>query len=446
VSGAKDDGIGFLRRWLRRKDHTPVPAPFRDALTREIILTERLRVKAVIITVSLLVGVVTVLHFAAPSVFERISHGRFDLVPQFKVYVVFLLFEFGVLYLLTRRLRMHSDMPIARRYLSALIETSLPTYLLYLHMSWMGSTQALGYTAPLGYFLFIVLSTLRLDFWLSAFTGFVAAVELFAMAMLYRPAGFAAEPPPELGVELIRSVMFLVGGILAGAVGVQLRRQFEASIGAATARDRVTNLFGQHVSPEVVERLLLEGGDAASDIRRVAVMFVDFRSFTAGARERSPQEVVDRLDGAFAILVDILDRHGGIVNKFLGDGFLALFGAPIAAADAAQHAVAAALEMLAANDRVNSATSWPLRIGIGIHLGEVVAGNIGSPRRKEYTVIGDTVNFASRLESLNKDFNSQLLISSAVCEALGEAGRDAKSLGQVAIKGYDQPMAVWQLG
>jgi len=445
VSGVKDDGIGFLRRLLR-KDHAQVLAPFHDALTREILLTERLRVKAVIITVSLLVGVVTILHLAVPSVFDRISNGRFDLVPQYKVYLAFLLFEFVVLYLLTRRLGMHSGVPMARRYLSALIETSLPTYLLYLHMNWMGSTQALGYTAPLGYFLFIVLSTLRLDFWLSVFTGFVAAAELFAMAMLYRPAGFAAELPPELAVEAIRSVMFLVGGILAGAVGVQLRRQFEASIGAATARDRVTNLFGQHVSPEVVERLLLEGGDAASDIRRVAVMFVDFRSFTAGARDRTPQEVVDRLDGAFAILVDILDRHGGIVNKFLGDGFLALFGAPIAAADAAQHAVAAAREMLAANDRVNNATSWPLRIGIGIHLGEVVAGNIGSPRRKEYTVIGDTVNFASRLESLNKDFNSQLLISTAVCEALGEAGRDAKSLGQVAIKGYDQPMAVWQLG
>ena len=273
MSGAKDDGIGFLRGLRRRKDHAPVLAPFRDALTREIILTERLRVKAVIITVSMLVGVVTILHFAAPSVFDRISHGRFDLAPQYKVYAAFLLFEFGVLYLLTRRLRMHSDVSMARRYLSALIETSLPTYLLYLHMNWMGSTQALGYTAPLGYFLFIVLSTLRLDFWLSAFTGFVAAAELFAMAQLYRPAGFAAEPPPELGVELIRSVMFLVGGILAGAVGVQLRRQFEASIGAATARDRVTNLFGQHVSPEVVEQLLLEGGDASSNIRRVAVMF-----------------------------------------------------------------------------------------------------------------------------------------------------------------------------
>ena len=86
------------------------------------------------------------------------------------------------------------------------------------------------------------------------------------------------------------------------------------------------------------------------------------------------------------------------MNKFLGDGFLALFGAPMQTPDAAQHAVAAAREMLAAMDEINEASSWPLRIGIGIHFGEVVAGNIGSPRRKEYTVIGDTVNFAARLE------------------------------------------------
>jgi adenylate cyclase len=175
-------------------------------------------------------------------------------------------------------------------------------------------------------------------------------------------------------------------------------------------------------------------------------MFVDFRGFTAGARSRSPQDVVDRLDGAFAVLVEILDRHGGIVNKFLGDGFLALFGAPLAASDAAHRAVAAGREMLAAMDRINAETSWPLRIGIGIHFGEVVAGNIGSPRRKEYTVIGDTVNFASRLEALNKDFGSQLLISSVVRDALGEDGGDAIALGEVEVRGYERPVAVYQLG
>jgi adenylate cyclase len=175
-------------------------------------------------------------------------------------------------------------------------------------------------------------------------------------------------------------------------------------------------------------------------------MFVDFRSFTAGARTRSPQEVVDRLDGAFAVLVEILDRHGGIVNKFLGDGFLALFGAPFEAGDAAHQAVAAAREMLAANERTNAASSWPLRIGIGIHIGEVVAGNIGSPRRKEYTVIGDTVNFAARLEALNKELGSQFLISSAVRDALGEECKDAVSRGEIPVRGYEHPVPVWQLG
>jgi adenylate cyclase len=234
--------------------------------------------------------------------------------------------------------------------------------------------------------------------------------------------------------------------VLAGAVGVQLRHQFETSIAAVTARDRVTNLFGQHVSPQVVERLLAEGTLTTSDIRRVAVMFVDFRNFTADARSRTPQEVVDRLDGAFAVLVDILDRHGGIVNKFLGDGFLALFGAPFETADAAQHAVDAAREMLVAMARDNETSAWPLRIGIGLHFGEVVAGNVGSPRRKEYTVIGDTVNLAARIESLNKQFNSQFLVSAVVRDALGSTAVDASPLGDVTIRGYDQPMAIWRLG
>ncbi len=384
-------------------------------------------------------------YFLAPDAVNATWRGGLRPSYLYVTLVPFILFELWVHGAISRHLKLHRDVPLFRRYLGALIETTMPTIALALHIQNMGSVQALGFVAPLAYFIFIILSTLRLDFWLSTFTGFVAASELFAMAMFYHPAG-NTDPEPEILYHLVRSLIILICGILAGAVGVQLRRQFAASIQAATARDRVTDLFGQHVSPQVVERLMVEGASTASDIRRVAVMFVDFRSFTAAARSRSPQEVVDRLDGAFAVLVEILDRHGGIVNKFLGDGFLALFGAPFEAADAAQRAVTAAREMLVAMDSVNKANNWPLRIGIGIHFGEVVAGNIGSPRRKEYTVIGDTVNFAARLESLNKEFNSQLLISAVVRDALGNDGRDAVSLGEVAIRGYDRPMPVWQLG
>lgn len=431
--------------WGGGEKRESISTDFDQALTQSILRTEIIRVRALIGTAAVLAICLWTFYFFEPEVIERLWRGGLKPNYLYSILVPFVLFELWVHGVMTRHLQLNRDVPVVRRYIGAFIETSMPTVALALHMDNMGSAQALGFVAPLIYFIFIILSTLRLDFWLSTWTGFVAAAELLCMAMLYRPAGETG-PPPELFYNVARSLIVFVCGVLAGAVGLQLRRQFEASIRAATARDRITNLFGQHVSPQVVERLMAEGTTADSDIRRVAVMFVDFRSFTAGARERSPQEVVDRLDGAFAVLVEILDRHGGIVNKFLGDGFLALFGAPLAADDAAQRAVAAAREMLIANERINAVNSWPLRMGIGIHVGEVVAGSIGSPRRKEYTVIGDTVNFAARIEALNKEFNSQFLISTDVREALGDDAKDAVSLGEVPVRGYDRPVTVWQLG
>ena len=436
---------------LRRSIFTPTAESpelqaAREALNRQVLLTERVRIKAVIATVVILTIVVTIVQMVVPDIFIGISKGGFELGSTYVIFLPFLAFELLGLYLVGRRVAQNKDVPILRRYLSALIETSVPTAALYLHMTWMGANTALAFAAPLTYFVFIILSTLRLDFWLSTFTGFVAAAEMFTLAMLYQPAGFAYEPMPEGPFQFVRAVMLFVGGILAGAVGMQLRRQFEASIAATAARDHVTNLFGQHVSPQVVERLLATGAAPTSEMRQVAVMFVDIRNFTAATRIHTPRQVVDRLDEAFAILVDVLDRHSGIVNKFLGDGFLAVFGAPIEDASAAQYAVEAAREMLAELEENNRGSDWPLRIGIGIHMGAVIAGNVGSPRRKEYTVMGDTVNFAARLETLNKEFGSQLLISAAVREAAGEPARDAQFLGDVQVRGYEQPQAVWRLG
>src|SRR5689334_17352790 len=434
------------RRWWGKwgMAGSAVSAEFEHALMREVMRTELLRVKALIITTCIILAALLVVDVFVPQLEQRVWRGKVNPAYGQLLLAAFVVFEFWVHSVISRNLKLDRDVPVIRRYVGAFIETSVPTIVLVMQIVAMGPAQALGFVMPFVYFIFIILSTLRLNFWLSAFTGFVAAVQLLAVAMYYQPV--SAEHDPNLFFHAVRSLVVLGTGILAGAVGLQLRRQFAASIQAATARDRITNLFGQHVSPQVVERLMEEGKAASSDLRHVAVMFVDFRSFTAAARSRTPQDVVDRLDGAFAVLVEVLEKHGGIVNKFLGDGFLALFGAPFDNADAAQHAVAAARDMIAAMDRINDTTDWPLRIGIGVHFGEVVAGSIGSPRRKEYTVIGDTVNFASRLEALNKEFDSQLLISSEVRGALGEAGNDARSLGEVPVRGYDRPVEVWQLG
>jgi adenylate cyclase len=248
---------------------------FDRALTREILVTEQLRIKAVLATILLFAVALTVMHLIFPDSMERIWRRQFELWKFYFVAVPLVIFEVTVLWLIKRHIALNHDVPVLRRYLSALIETSLPTIALAIHMNAMGPERALGFAAPLAYFVFIILSTLRLDFWLSTFTGLVAAVQLFAMAMLYHPVGIFAEAAQEPGYNIVRSILLVVGGVLAGAVGVQLRRQFEASIAASTARDRVTNLFGQHVSPQVVERLLAAGAGGASEVRHVAIMFVD---------------------------------------------------------------------------------------------------------------------------------------------------------------------------
>src|ERR1700733_5967997 len=256
-----------------------VSAGFEHALNREVLLTELVRVRALIATALLLFAVLWAVDLLDPQGLNHIWRGRFRPAYLSLILIPFMLFELWVHSAITRRLKLDQDISVIRRYISVLIETSLPAVALAVHIETMGPVQALGFVMPLAYFIFIILSTLRLDFWLSTFTGFVAAAELLAMAMLYHPVA-TTDPDPDIWYHGTRSLILLIGGILAGAVGLRLRRQFAASLVAATARDRVTNLFGQHVSPQVVERLMAESADSASDIRRVAVMFVDFRRFT----------------------------------------------------------------------------------------------------------------------------------------------------------------------
>ena len=304
----------------------------------------------------------------------------------------------------------------------------------------------LGYWPPMLYFVFILLSTLRLDFWLSLWTGAVAAVQLLVLAAWLLPIELFSEIPERaLAYNLSRSFVLLACGLIAGIVAGSLRRQFEASVAAAAARDRVTNLFGQHVSPAVVDRLLASLSDPPSEMRRVCVLFLDIRGFTAMSRVRPADATVALLNDFFAEMIEIVDQHNGIINKFLGDGFLALFGAPLEDPKAALHALAAGRGMLAAVDAWNKARpDNALRVGIGIHIGEAVTGTVGSPQRKEYTVIGDTVNLAARLEQLTKETGARLLISSSVHEAT--TGTDgATDLGPLAIRGYDEAVRVWRV-
>jgi adenylate cyclase len=355
----------------------------------------------------------------------------------------FILFEVVTLGVLRWRIAADKDFPRLARFANALIETSMPGVVIVVLSHHMEPRLVFGFWPPLLYFIFIVLSTLRLDFWLSLWTGIVAAIEQLGLAVWLLPVSLTANRADEtIYYHMSRSIMLLLAGIVAGIVAQSLRRQFENSVRAGAARDRVTNLFGQHVSPVVVEQLL--DAELQSAKRTVCVMFLDIRGFTAMSRARPAGETVALLNDFFAAMVEIVDRHGGIVNKFLGDGFLALFGAPLADNEAARHALTAGRDMLTAVDDWNrKRPAQALRIGIGIHAGDAVTGTVGSVQRKEYTVIGDTVNLAARLEQLTKETGARLLVS----DALGGLARSTGGvdLGPMPIRGYGEPVNVWKV-
>src|SRR6266567_7418134 len=163
----------------KKNEGSAVSADFAQALTQQVLRTELIRIKALIGTTVLLTVMLAVLHAVDPYAIDHLWHGRLTPSRLYAILIPFIVFELWVHATISRYLNRDHDLPVFRRYLGALIETSMPTFALALHIDSMGSVEALGFVVPLTYFIFIILSTLRLDFWLSTFTGFVAAAELF---------------------------------------------------------------------------------------------------------------------------------------------------------------------------------------------------------------------------------------------------------------------------
>ena len=212
----------------------------------------------------------------------------------------------------------------------------------------------------------------------------------------------------------------------------------------------VKRLFSRYLSRDVYDQLLANPALAELGGRRrdMTVLFSDVRGFTALTEKGDPEAIVGQLNEYFSRMVDVVFAHRGTLDKFVGDMVMALFGAPLDDPDHADHAVEAALEMvdvLADLNRGWAAEGRPtLGIGIGISSGEMIAGNIGSARVQSYTVIGDAVNLGARLEPLNKDYGTSVIVSEATALRL-RARYDLRPLGEVVVKGKTKPVGLFEI-
>jgi adenylate cyclase len=212
----------------------------------------------------------------------------------------------------------------------------------------------------------------------------------------------------------------------------------------------VKKLFGRYVSKDVFEQLMAhpDRAELGGKRREMSVLFSDIRGFTTVTEKGDAEALVAQLNEYFSTMVEIVFRHEGTVDKFVGDMVMALFGAPVDDPHHAEHAVATAVDMVSALGELNSkwaAHGLPqLDIGVGINSGDMIAGNIGSSSIMSYTVIGDNVNLGARLESLNKDFGSRIIISDASRTRL-TGHYDIRPLGDVVVKGKTRPVAIFEV-
>ena len=206
----------------------------------------------------------------------------------------------------------------------------------------------------------------------------------------------------------------------------EMASSFNAMVQGLVQREQLKETFGRYVTRQVAEEILAGRVALGGELRTATVLFSDIRDFTKMSEHLSPVDVVAFLNEYLGAMVDCVLEHDGVLDKFIGDAVMAVFGVPLsqgAKADA-ENAVACALSMGKRLDEINQRRRLrgesAIRIGIGVHTGELVAGNIGSPRRMEYTVIGDTVNTCSRLEHLTKDHGRRTLLSSTTAALVAD--------------------------
>ena len=289
-------------------------------------------------------------------------------------------------------------------------------------------------------------------------TGLVQAAPAALLALLLAAAAlswtWAARPAGALALVLALAVLGLVAATAALHQGTYLPvatvwllacagvggRQAFATVLQLRERTRLRGAFGGYVSPSVMRQILdgrlqpTPGGER----RYCCVMFSDIRDYTTRSERASPEQAIGFLNRYFERVVPVIHAHGGTVVSFMGDGIMAVFGAPNTLPNPCESAYVASVAMLAqlraSNVELVARGEKPIRIGIGLHAGEGVSGHVGSAARHEYSVIGDVTNVASRLEGLTKEVGYQLVCSAAVAEQLSQRG-DLVALGPHAVRG-----------
>lgn len=354
---------------------------------------------------------------------------------------------FVAVYLLIHFGRYHP----AIAYLNSMLQLTVVSGAIYFDTQAYGAQYALSSMPPIAYGLVIIVTAFRLRPLMGVFTGTLAALQFL---LIYNYVGRSAadlseevlEQIPSLDWEVtIMKVVVLIGLGIAGSFSAySLRNELYNFIASAREELRLHQSLGRYISSHVADALRDGDEDTLKSHRiEVTVMFGDIRNFTRFANDHSAEEVSETINEFFNRADQTISDHGGVLNKFLGDGFLAIFGLFEQNKDPRISATEAGFALIDATEGFLAAKS--MGVGVAVDHGEVIAGEIGSEGRCEYTVIGNTVNIASRLEGLNRTLGTKFLVTSDFYHDLPVGRVTNHSKGQHNIRGIPEAIEIMEL-
>ena len=398
-----------------------------------------------------------IIHLARISVFSlvlivmslsRLALGeelnvRFFLVSLFSVLCI------GIGLFLWRYYNTHKDSLLAK-YLLVTLDIAFVFILLLIVRQTM-SRDVYEMTSDIPAFLILyminAMSGLRFDFKLSAYSA-VASVVVLLSVMVYDLQSHIMSHPYLLVTSLFKGLMLLGVALVSGYIGSSAKKLLIHDYIEQREKRYVKNLFGRYVTPEIRDQILAGRIPLNGERTEATVLIADLRGFTPYVEETEPEEVVKSLREYFTAMQKAVRQHHGLVLQYVGDELEVSFGAPVPCEDHAGMAIQAALEMKKNLQQLNEdriRDGKPLfRHGIGIHTGEILAGNTGSEDQPSYTLIGDTVNVASRLEELNKIRGTEVIFSAATKERMKIDIR-ARKLEVAKLKGISHPIEIFTL-
>jgi len=422
---------------------------FESHLQTQIMQNERLRNLHLAIIFSFLLIVVTVVSFVYTREFRSILGSVFEFHWVTLFFMILIIRALNIRRILGKKIKDRKSLPFYLAYINSFFEISMITIVMIFIAKSSGSMYVLLTPLPFLYFLFIIMSTLDLNYKLCIFTGIIAAIEYIALSFYYYYQYSLSLTVQVLKIEAIylaKGGILLIAGIVTGLIAREIRKKVFKAYELAKERRDIAVAFGQQVSPAIVDEIIHSKQVMVSKKIPVCIMFLDIKGFTPFSEGKAPEEIIAYQNDAFGLMIDRIINRRGIIHQFMGDGFMATFGAPIPSDDDCQNAVSAAIDIYRSLNEESKRGKIPeTEIRIGIHYGEVVTGNVGNEIRKQYSVTGNPVILAARLEQLNKKYESTILGSYEVQSRIDLETMDAKSLGLVSIKGRSDEIEVFRV-